>query len=395
MTKFLLKQFEKHTSDSKQYQYGTRASIVGILCNVFLFLLKLIIGLLSHSISIVTDAFNNLSDSLNSIVTLIGIYFAHRPADSKHPFGHGRSELIAGFFVENMIVLFALELLLQSIRKLQNPVPTHLSTLMYGFLIISILVKLWLSHFHKVVADKIKSVSLKASSLDARNDVFITLGTLIAVFFNQVWPTIPFDGIMGILVAIVILWSGISMGREIIDSLLGRAEDEQLVAQIQMVARKYPEVKDLHDIMIHSYGNESLFGIAHAEMDESMSLLRAHEIIDRMEKEIQEQYHINMTFHIDPMNYTDQKTFTLRNDLQQILHEVDARLDVHDFRVLYQQNKKQVSCDIEIKDDIKIQNSELFEIIASKWNQIHPDTHFIVSFDRGHTTERFEDEDEK
>ena len=334
---FLLKRFikdYKNTGDTAvRSAYGKLAGAVGILANLLLFTAKLVVGLLSGSVSITADAVNNLSDASSSVVTLIGFRMASRPADQEHPYGHARIEYFSGLIVAAIILLIGVELAKTSVQKIFHPQAVAFSGALVAVLVLSVLIKLWMAWFYTRLGKKIGSTTLIASGADSRNDVISTAAVLLSCIVGEA-TGIAVDGYMGLLVALFILWSGVSIARETLDPLLGAAPDEGLVDAITEDLLAHPAVMNIHDLMIHDYGPGRQFASVHAEMDCCLDVLEAHEILDELERECLARHKVLLTIHYDPIVSDDETLNVMRGKVTEIIGKIDSRLSIHDFRIV-------------------------------------------------------------
>ena len=289
MIEFLIRRF---VPDWQQVQrpdvrerYGTLAAAVGLLSNIFLCIIKGLIGLFSGSIAVTADAVNNLSDAGSSVITLLAFKIAGKPADEEHPYGHARMEYISGMVVSFIIILLGLQLMGSSFDKILHPQAVTISVLTYVVLVISILVKLWQGIFNRTVGKRIDSDALQATAADSLNDVFATSAVLISAIVYH-FTSIPIDGWMGMAVAIFITISGIKLVIETGDPLLGQAPDPQLIREIGQRITSYDGVIGMHDLQVHSYGPGRTFASVHAEVPATVDILVSHDIIDNIEREV-------------------------------------------------------------------------------------------------------------
>lgn len=392
MTNLLVKKFIKNSEDiynpSVRLAYGTLSGIVGIICNVFLFILKFIIGSTIHSISIVSDSFNNLSDSLSSVITLLGYKVASKPADKEHPFGHGRMEYVASFIVSNIIFVVAFELLTSSINKIIHPEILSFSYLSLGLLAASILIKIWLSRFNSILGKKTNNIAMLAVSDDAKNDVFVTLATIIALVLSKLNSQIPFDGIAGVTVSIVIFYSSFGIAKEIIGKLLGNPISKKEAKQIESIILSFPEVKGVHDLMIHDYGPGRQFGSAHAEVDAKMDFLKAHDIIDEAERKIHEETGVMMTLHLDPILLDDPLVQVYQAEIKDILSKIDSTLSIHDFRIVDGPSHTNLVFDVLIPYDCSISKKEIEDKINTSLKEHDKRLYAVITFDHEYVSEQ-------
>lgn len=338
LTKTLVRLFvpaadETPLSADTRYAYGRMASYTGLFCNLLLFAMKLTAGLLSGSLAIVADAFNNLSDGGSVIVTLFGFKLAARPADRDHPFGHGRMEYLSALGVAVLIILAGFELATSAVDKILHPQPADFSLLTMLILAASVAVKLWMSVFYRRIGATIRSEALTASSVDSRNDVICTGLVLLTSLLS--WRTgWVLDGYVGLAVALFVLWSGVCIIRETISPLLGQRPDPALVQDIEQTVLSHEGVVGVHDVMVHDYGPGRVIVSLHAEVPESQSILVSHDVVDRIEQELMQRFHIVSCIHMDPIRTDDETTDRYKRLTEQVLGELDERLSLHDFRVV-------------------------------------------------------------
>ena len=363
MTEWLIRRFIKN-ADAVSYpavrrRYGTLSSMTGIILNILLFLLKVLIGILSRSISILSDAFNNLSDCLSCLITLFGYRIAAKPADREHPFGHGRSEYIAGLLIAVVIFLAGFELLFTSIQRLIHPSEVNFSWTMALILGLSIGVKLWMSAFYGKLGERINSSTLKASSQDSRNDVLSTGISLAAMLLSMTSVSFPFDGAAGVVISLFILKSGWDIANEIISQLLGKPADRELTDHIREQILSHEEILGVHDMIIHDYGPGVQIGSAHAEVDSAMTLVAAHDALDAAEEEILKLYNVTMTLHADPVDVRDERAKRYKETFEEVLKGIDEGLTLHDFRLRVKGDCEEAAFDVLIPYDCALSANEI------------------------------------
>ena len=351
ISNFLIKKFIKepeNISDVKvRESYANLAGIIGIITNSLLFLIKLSVGLLSNSVSILADAFNNLSDAASSIITIIGFKMANKPADAEHPFGHGRIEYITAMVVSFMVMLVGLQFVKTSFQKIITPTPVSFETIPFLLLLISIGFKLWLSKFNKSIGNKINSSTLKATATDAMGDVF-TSSTVVISFLIAKFTTLPIDGYIGIIVALAIVYSGYSLIKETLSPLLGEPPDPALVNDIINMVMSYDNITGIHDLVVHNYGPGRIMASIHAEIPSNIDIMKIHDIIDTAEREISKKLNIYLVIHMDPICVDTDEIIEARNMVTSILYKYDAVKSFHDFRVVGENDKKNLVFDIEV-----------------------------------------------
>lgn len=333
MFKKIIKQIQHSTESNQRSRIGILASKIGLFTNLFLFLIKILAGLIAGSVSILADAMNNLSDSASSIMTLIGFHYAAKPADKEHPYGHERSEYISGLFVSILIILVGYQFFTTSLNKLFNPEPTTFNTLIFIILILSIGVKLLYGQFTQELANEIKSTSIRAVAQDSLNDVYITSLVLISsIIESQTGWMI--DGFVGLLIALYIMWTAIQLIKESINDLLGSRPDQELIERIQEILDSYDILIGYHDLLVHHYGPNKTYASIHIEMDDTMTLVTAHKIINEIEDKVEDELGIRLLCHIDPIAIQDQEVSDIYRQIKRMIKEMDPDLKFHDFQFL-------------------------------------------------------------
>lgn len=337
MTKFLIRIFIKNPDDTRvqavRQRYGTLAGCVGVLCNLFLFALKLFIGAATYSISITADAVNNLSDGLSSVISIVGFRVSGKEPDAAHPFGYGRTEYIAGFGVSFLILMVGIEFLKSSISRIIHPEPTVWNAVLLAILAASLLVKLWMGAFNRDMGKRIDSPTLLAAMQDSMNDVITTAVVIIGMLAGR-FTALPVDGYIGVLVALFILWSGFSIARNTLDPLLGQATDPAIAKSIEEIVMQFDDIIGVHDLIVHNYGAGKSLASLHAEVPANANLVLIHEVVDEAEKCVWQQTGVYLVIHMDPVSINDERVTLLRSEIEGILAAIDTRLSMHDFRVV-------------------------------------------------------------
>ena len=331
MTNLLEKLFIKDKKDRSAY--GVLAGIVGIICNVFLFAGKLIIGLLINSSAVMTDSFNNLSDAASSVISLVGAKLAAKPADKEHPFGHGRYEYIVALIVSFIILEVGISCFKTSIDKIFHPEDLNISLIALIILIVSVFVKIWLSLFNRKLGKKIDSKVLLATARDALGDVFVTSATIVSLLIYR-FLDLNVDGYMGCIVAILVLWAGISVARDTIEPLLGEAVPEELYKEICEKVCSYEGIEGTHDLIVHSYGPARRMASVHAEIKNTLSIETAHEIVDKIEQDVIRDLNIFLVIHMDPIDTDNEAVQSTRKTISDAVKEKDPSASIHDFRMV-------------------------------------------------------------
>ena len=337
MTEFLVRHFVKNHEDvekvSVRTAYGVLASVVGIFCNVLLFVVKGAVGFFLHSVSVMADAFNNLSDAGSSVVGLVGVRMASKPADEEHPFGHGRIEYIAALVVSFLVLQVGFTFFKDSISKIQNPEELKFQAVSVIILVLSIGVKLWMGMFNKKLGKKIDSKVMMATATDAMGYVVTTTATIASVLFFRI-TGINIDGIVGIGVSLVVMWAGIGIAKDTLEPLIGEAVAPEEYVRISRFVEKYEGIVGSHDLIVHNYGPGRSMASIHAEVPNDVDIEVSHEIIDRIERDAAKRLGIFLVIHMDPVETKDEHVLEVRHQVEQILDAVDSRVSIHDFRMV-------------------------------------------------------------
>lgn len=384
MTDLLLRLFVKHASDTSdpavRAGYGRLAGVTGIVCNLLLFALKLLAGTISGSVSITADAVNNLSDASGSIVTLVGFKLASRPADDEHPYGHARMEYLSGLAVAVLILVIGVELVKSSVGKILHPEAVEFSILTAAVLTGSILLKLWMALFDRKLGKKIGSAALIAAAADSRSDVIATGAVLLACVVGRL-TGLMIDGWAGLLVALFILWSGVGVVKDTVDPLLGAKPDEALVRAIAYLMTSHVNILGFHDLMVHDYGPGRRFASVHAEIDHRIDPLVAHEILDEIERQAKRELHVDLVIHYDPIVTDDPEVAAVRTRVLQIMHGLDPRLSLHDFRMVSGSHHVNVIFDMVLPPEDAQTAEQLRRQIEAQLQDGKKTYHLIVTFD--------------
>ena len=360
---------------------GKKAGIVGIVANMILAIGKLLVGIIAASVSITADALNNLMDAASSIVTLVGFKLAEKPADEEHPFGHARSEYLAGLVVAMMIFVIGYELVISSVKKIFHPSEVNFSLAVAVVLLMSVGVKFALSVYYKKIGNEIASTTLIAASVDSRNDVIMTS----AVFASSVieyFVKVKIDGYTGLAVAVFIVYSGIKLAKETMSPLLGEGINEELKETLEDYILSCPKVVGCHDLIVHDYGPNHRFASIHVEMDKNEDPLVCHELIDDMEQECMKSHGVHLVIHYDPVVTDDPEAERLRQLVITILKVKDERLSIHDFRMVQGQGHENLIFDVLLPLDLKGQEKNIQKSIETALNTIEPKTYYTkITFD--------------
>lgn len=337
MTEFLVRHFVKEYENvekvSVRTAYGVLASITGIFCNVLLFAVKCTVGFLVHSISVTADAFNNLSDAGSSMIGLVGVKMAEKPADEEHPFGHGRIEYIAALIVAFLVLEVGFTFFKDSIGKIREPEMIRFRLASVIVLALSVGVKLWLGMFNKKLGRRIDSKVMMATATDAAGDVATTTATVVSILFFRL-TGINIDGFVGLGVSLVVMWAGVGIARDTLEPLIGQAVDPEVYVRITEFIEGYEGIEGTHDLIVHNYGPGRSMASIHAEVPNDVDIEVSHEIIDKIEREAARKLGIFLVIHMDPVETKDQRVLAVKERVTEALREIDDTVSIHDFRMV-------------------------------------------------------------
>ena len=329
----LIRDYNNVSDAAVRRAYGVLCGAVGIVLNLLLFAGKALAGIISGSIAITADAFNNLSDAGASVVTLLGFKLAAQRPDRDHPFGHGRMEYVSGLVVSMVILLMGVELAKTSVEKILEPQPVEFSPLVAVILAVSIAVKLYMSHYNRAIGRKIGSAAMAATAADSLSDSLATTAVLLSTLAGHFW-NVNIDGWCGAAVACFILWAGVKAAKETIDPLLGQPPSPEFVSQIQEIVLRHREITGIHDLMVHDYGPGRLYVSLHAEVPASGDILALHDVVDSAERELASELGCLATIHMDPVVSDDGLTAETRERVAAIVRLIDPGITIHDFRMV-------------------------------------------------------------
>lgn len=372
----------KNTEDpAVRDKCGRVAGAVGIVTNFLLFLMKIIVGTVFHSVSVTADAVNNLTDSGSSVVTLIGFKMASKPADEKHPFGHARIEYLSGVIVSFIVIFLGLQLGMSSIEKIFTPEENALTPVALVVLVISILAKLWQCLFYRKVGRMIKSESVEATSKDSRNDVIATSVVLLGAVITML-TGVNLDGYMGAAVALFIVFSGVQLTISTADPLLGQAPEGELVQTITEKMLSYPGIIGMHDLAVHNYGVGRCFASAHCEVDAKNDILVSHDLIDNIERDFSRDLCIHMVIHLDPVIVGDARTDALHRKVQSLVTALYPTVTIHDFRVIWGVTHSNIVFDAAVPFSVKDSDAVITQKLEAEIQKLDPDYRTVVTIDR-------------
>lgn len=381
--KLFIKNYKDVKNPVVRTAYGVASGIVGIVANVILFALKLFVGILSGSVAVVADAINNMSDFLTSIITIIGFKISAKPADKEHPFGHQRIEHIISLIIACIVMFIGFEAGRGALDKILTNSPTDFSLLTCIVLGSSILIKLFLAILFHGLSKDIDSDALKAMSQDSRNDAISTTVVLFCAIIGMIWE-IQLDGYLGILVAILVMWSAIKLIKETVDPLIGIPPEKEFVQSIVEKVKSYEGVLDIHDLIVHNYGPNKTFASVHIEVDSSVDIMVSHDLADNIERDFMIEQKMFLVCHLDPVNVNDKETVELKEQISSALKNLSTPVTLHDFRVVTGKTHTNVIFDAVIpfgRHDLEKEVRETVDNILSKLDKT---TYAVIEFEHNY-----------
>ena len=385
MTNLLIKLFvkdSKNTSDPVvRKRYGYLGAFTGIVLNILLFLGKLIAGILSGGIAVIADAFNNLSDAGSSIMTFVGFKMAGMPADSEHTYGHGRMEYVSGIIISFIIMMMGFELGKSSVEKIFSPEKSEFSVIAVCVLGASLLVKLWMALFNTNLGKRIDSNTMKAAAADSLSDCISTSVVIICMFI-QLFTGFDLDAYAGIVVALFILYTGFNTFRESLTPLLGTKPKKELVDEIENTVMSYPGIVGVHDLMVHDYGVGRMVISLHAEVNCTMNIMNAHELIDLVEDDLKEKYRCSVTIHMDPVVVNDEKVDEIKKTVLDIIKGIDNSLTIHDFRMTDGVSRINVIFDLVTPFGFRYKDGELSSMVKNAISEKDNRLNAVITVER-------------
>lgn len=386
MTEFLVNKFIKDSANIESTEvrtrYGMLASVVGIFCNVLLFSVKLAIGLILSSLAVTADAFNNLSDAASSIISFVGVKMAGKPADAEHPFGHGRIEYIAALIVSFLVIEVGFTFFKSSISKIMHPEEITFDPVPFIILILSILVKLWMAFFNNKLGKRIDSKVMLATAADSLGDVITTSATVLSIIICH-FTSINVDAIAGLIVSAIVIWSGISIAKDTLEPLIGERVPAELYQKITDIVESYDGIVGTHDLIVHNYGPNRSMATIHAEVPNDINIEVSHEIIDKIERDVKKDLNILLVIHMDPVEMRDEEVLSLREKTSRIVHALDPKLNFHDFRVLKENEQRNLIFDLVIPDSYSEKDANrVMHQLVSLLHEMDENVECIITLDR-------------
>ena len=388
MIKLLIKRFvpnfENVNDKDVREKYGILTGSLGIVCNLFLFAIKLVIGLIMNSIAIISDAINNLSDMCSSVITIASSKISNMRADKEHPYGHGRVEYIASLVVSFIIIMVGVELLKTSIKKIFKPEIIQFSLPLFIILILSVLVKVWMFFYNRYIGKKINSSVMMATATDSLNDCIATTAVIISVALGSL-TTFPLDGVMGVIVSLLIVYTGLKVAKEITDVLIGQPASKELITDITDLVMSKDGIVGVHDFMAHDYGPGAVVASLHAEVPDDIDIVKIHETIDAVEKEVNEKYGVLLVIHMDPISLNCEKTTHTREEVKKIVTELNPEFSIHDFRMVDGENSINLIFDLVLPVEMKSEErKKILAEIEKKVKEIDNRYNIVVQIDNGY-----------
>ena len=386
MTEFLVNKFIKDSANIESTEvrtrYGMLASVVWIFCNVLLFSVKLAIGLILSSLAVTADAFNNLSDAASSIISFVGVKMAGKPADAEHPFGHGRIEYIAALIVSFLVIEVGFTFFKSSISKIMHPEEITFDPVPFIILILSILVKLWMAFFNNKLGKRIDSKVMLATAADSLGDVITTSATVLSIIICH-FTSINVDAIAGLIVSAIVIWSGISIAKDTLEPLIGERVPAELYQKITDIVESYDGIVGTHDLIVHNYGPNRSMATIHAEVPNDINIEVSHEIIDKIERDVKKDLNILLVIHMDPVEMRDEEVLSLREKTSRIVHALDPKLNFHDFRVLKENEQRNLIFDLVIPDSYSEKDANrVMHQLVSLLHEMDENVECIITLDR-------------
>lgn len=383
LIKLFIKENKKQDDPKVRGEYATLASGTGITVNIFLSIVKLIVGLIANSISIVSDALNNITDIGSSLVTMIGFKLSQKSSDKDHPWGHGRMEYITGFIVDMLIILVGFELFKSSIDKIIHPELPNINTITIILLVVAIFAKLWLFLFYKKIAKIIDSAALKGASYDSISDTISTTAVLASAIVAR-FAEVSIDGFVSLLVSIFILITGFKATKEMIDMLIGTAPDKEFVKDIYKFVERYKEIVGIHDIMVHDYGPGRKIVSFHAEVPADGNICEVHDIIDGIEQDMFKKFGCITTIHMDPIVVDDEEINNMKKTVERVVKGINENFSIHDFRMTNGGKRVNVIFDLVVPFDEKVDFKELEKEVKTKIHNLDNKYYAVINIENSY-----------
>ncbi len=382
LARFFIKDRKNYEDATVRAKYGLFCGILGIILNFLLFCIKLFAGTLAHSVSVLADAFNNLSDAGSSLVTLLGFKAASQKPDSEHPFGHGRYEYIAGLVVSILIIMMGAELVKSSASKILSGVnDTHFTILTAVILGISVLVKVYIFVYNRRIGKRISSPALLAAGTDALSDIVSTLVIIAAAVFSEI-SGVAIDGWCGLAVSLLIIFAGVNAARDTVNPLLGQPPSKEFVDSVSTILLSHEEIVGIHDLIVHDYAPGHIMISVHAEISDKSDLIEAHELIDNAERELSQKLGCEAVIHMDPISTDDDRVNSVKSDVSRVLLKLHEDVTIHDFRMVDGNTLTNLIFDVVVPFEVKLDNNEIKQEVQRLVKELDNKYNTVVDIDR-------------
>ncbi len=385
MTKLLIRLFVKDYEDTAKERvrtsYGILSSATGLVINILLSSFKMIFGKLVNSISLFADGVNNLFDAISSVISLAGFRISGKPADKEHPFGHGRMEYVSAILLAFLVVITGFELIADSINKLHEPSPTVFTFPAATVLVVSIFAKLWMAYFNRKIGKAINSLTVNAVVTDSIGDILASFCTLVALIASN-YTNFAVDAVMGMVVAVVILYGGIGIIKDTLGPLLGEPPSKEVVDKLVKFIEAQEGIIGTHDLVLHTYGHSKIMGSIHAEVDSNMDLVTGNDLIDHIEDLVKQELNIDMAIHIDPILLNDEITEYYKEKVKSILAKISSKITFHDFRIVDGPTRTNLIFDVVLPYSVKLSEQELRDAVAKALEKEEKQCFAVIRVDR-------------
>ena len=378
LARCFIKDYKNYSSPQVREKYGLLCGVTGFVFNILLFVIKFILGLASASVALMADAFNNLSDSLSSVVQFLGFKLSGKIPDKEHPFGHGRLEYVSGLIISFFVLIMGVNIFKTSIESILHPSELEVSFYTFAGLAVSILIKFYMLSYSLIIGRKIKSVAIKAVATDSLSDCLASSFVIISIAFSK-YTSLPLDGIMGVIVSCFILYGGVCSVKETLSPLLGNPPSKEFVEEIENMILENSSVIGMHDLVVHDYGPGHLMVSLHVEVPGNKNIFELHDVIDKIESEIETKFNCHALVHMDPVDVDDESLVKIRGLVRKIVQEFSPSLKAHDIRFVNDENQKKLVFEIEKPFDFKGDDDSLIEKISARLKEFEPDVDCMIS----------------
>lgn len=394
MLEKIIKDYDKSEDGAVRVRIGRFAGFVGIAANIFLFAVKLVFGLLIGSISVIVDSLNNLSDAGSNVLTVVGYTVSGKPADKTHPYGHARMEYLSSLFISVIIAFLGLEMLKSSVEKLFGEASAEsYDTVAIIIIASTVIVKILIALFYRKLGKHINSSTLKAAATDSISDVIATVAVVVGMILTP-YTGPKTDAVIGCAISVYIIITGVKLVMESSDTLIGKAPSAELVTEIANKIKDYDGVLGMHDLVIHSYGEDKCFATVHIEVDADADIIQSHDMIDNIEADFLKEKNINLVVHMDPICVSDPETNILREKCARIISDISAEysspVSMHDFRVVKGVTHTNIIFDVSVSNEMMLDNDALCKVISEEIKKINPLFNLVLTIDRDYFSSRYE-----